>query len=189
MSTSPRILAFAGSARKESFNKKLLAAVVAEVRSAGGEATVLDLNDLPIPLYHGDLEDAQGMPENAQKFIKLVTEHHALLIATPEYNSQMPPLLKNTIDWATRGDENPLIGKVAAVVSASPGAFGAIRSMTLCRALFVHLGCHVLPTQCILPHADKAFDAQGKLTVAQTQKAAAAVGKGIVELARKIHAL
>src|SRR3954451_23419557 len=107
MPNPPRILAFAGSARRESLNKKLLAAVVEATRAAGGEVTVLDLNELPMPMYHGDLEDEKGIPENAQKFIKLVTEHHALLIASPEYNSQMPPLLKNTIDWSTRGDENP----------------------------------------------------------------------------------
>lgn len=189
MPTAPRILAFSGSARKESLNKKLLTNVVAEAKAAGGEVTVLDLNTLTIPLYHGDLEDEKGIPEDAQKFIKLVTEHHALLIASPEYNSQMTPLLKNTLDWATRADENPLTGKVAAVVSASPGALGGIRSMTLARALLVHLGCHVLPVQCILPHADKAFDAQGKLTDAKSQKAVAAVGKGVVDLARKLHGL
>ena len=189
MPTAPRILAFSGSARKESLNKKFLAVAVAAAREAGAEVTHLDLNDLPLPLYHGDLEDEKGIPENAQKFVKLVTEHHALLIASPEYNSQMTPLLKNTIDWATRADENPLTGKVAAVVSASPGGLGGVRSMTLARQLLTHLGCHVLPVQCILPHADKAFDAQGKLTVPQTQKAAAAVGKGLVELTRKIHGL
>jgi chromate reductase len=189
MPTAPRILAFSGSARKESLNKKLLAAVVEAVRGAGGEVTVLDLNELPIPLYHGDLEDEKGIPENAQTFIKLVTEHHALLIASPEYNSQMTPLLKNTIDWATRADENPLTGKVAAVVSASPGAMGGIRSMTLARALLTHLGCHVLPVQCILPHADKAFDAQGKLADAKAQKSAGSVAKGLVELTRKLHGL
>src|SRR6185436_14723041 len=153
-------------------------------RAAGGEVTLLDLNDLPIPLYHGDLEDEKGIPENAQKFIKLVTEHHALLIASPEYNSQMTPLLKNTIDWASRADENPLTGKVAAVVSASPGGFGGIRSMTLARALLTHLGCHVLPVQCILPHADKAFDAQGALKEERNRKTAQAVAAELVRVVK-----
>jgi len=98
MSIPPRILAFAGSARRESLNKKLLAAVVEETRAAGADVTVLELNDLPMPLYHGDLEDADGMPENAKKFVALIEAHHGLLIASPEYNSQMTPLLKNTID-------------------------------------------------------------------------------------------
>jgi NAD(P)H-dependent FMN reductase len=150
MANAQRILAFSGSARRESFNKKLLAAVVAETRAAGAEVTVVDFKELPIPLYEGDLEDAEGIPVNAQKLITLITEHAGLLIASPEYNSQMTPLLKNAIDWCTRADENPLQGKVAAVVSASPGAFGGIRSMTLARQLLIHLGWHVVPTQCVL---------------------------------------
>src|SRR4051812_28600559 len=163
MPSNPRILAFSGSARRESFNKKLLANVVEATRAAGGEVTLVDLNDMPMPLYHGDLEDTSGLPENAKKLVDLITQHAGLLIASPEYNSQMTPLLKNTIDWCTRADDNPFIGKVAAVVSASPGAFGGIRSMTLARQLLVHLGAHVVPAQCILPHADKAFDESGKL--------------------------
>jgi chromate reductase len=181
--TTPRILAFSGSARRESFNKKLLNAVVEAARAASGEVTLIDLNDLSMPLYHGDLEDEKGMPENATKLVTLITQHQGLLIASPEYNSQMTPLLKNTIDWCTRGDENPFTGKVAAVISASPGMFGAVRSMTLARQLLTHLGCHVVPTQCVLPHADKAFDAQGKLTEARAQKAAQAVGKELVRVA------
>lgn len=189
MSNPPRILAFSGSARKESLNRKLLAAVVAATRHAGAEVTLLDLNDLPMPLYHGDLEDEQGMPKNAQTFVDFVTQHQGLLIASPEYNSQMTPLLKNTIDWATRADENPLVGKVAAVVSASPGMFGGIRSMTLARQLLTHLGCHVVPAQCILPHADKAFDAEGKLVNAKTQQAVEKVATALVETTRKLHGL
>jgi chromate reductase, NAD(P)H dehydrogenase (quinone) len=107
MANTPRILAFSGSARRESLNKKLLAVAVEATRSAGAEVSVVDFKDLPIPLYEGDLEDAEGMPANAQKLVQLVTEHAGLLIASPEYNSQMTPLLKNVIDWCTRADENP----------------------------------------------------------------------------------
>ena len=186
MSTPPRILAFAGSARRESLNKKLLAVVVEATRAVGADVTVLDLNDLPMPLYHGDLEDAEGMPENAKKFVALLLAHEGLLISSPEYNSQMTPLLKNTIDWSTRGDENPLKGKVAAVVSASPGNFGAIRSMTLLRSLLTHLGCIVVPAQCILPRADEAFDEQGRLQDARVQKNANAVAAELVRITTKL---
>jgi NAD(P)H-dependent FMN reductase len=186
MPTPPRILAFAGSARRGSLNKKLLAVVAESTRAAGATVTVLDLNELPIPLYHGDLEDEQGMPENAKKFIEMILAHDGLLISTPEYNSQMPPLLKNTIDWATRGDENPLIGKVAAVVSASPGNFGAIRSMTLLRSLLTHLGCIVVPAQCILPRADEAFDENGKLKDLRVQKNANIVAAELVRITTKL---
>ncbi|HVS54543.1 MAG TPA: NAD(P)H-dependent oxidoreductase [Opitutaceae bacterium] len=186
MPTSPRILAFSGSARRESLNKKLLAAVVAATRTAGGEVTVVDLNDLPLPLYHGDLEDAQGLPENAQKLVALIQQHPALLVASPEYNSMITPLLKNTIDWCTRADENPFVGKVAAIVSASPGMYGGVRSMQLARQLLTHLGCHVVPTQCVLPHADKAFDAQGQLADARALKAAHAVAAELVRVTTRL---
>jgi chromate reductase, NAD(P)H dehydrogenase (quinone) len=188
MPPPPRILAFSGSARKESLNKKLLAAVVEATRAAGAEVTLVDLNDLPMPLYHGDLEDESGMPPNAQKMVDLITQHQGLLIASPEYNSQITPLLKNTIDWATRADENPLRGKVAAVVSASPGAFGGIRSMTLARQLLTHLGCHVLPAQCILPAADKAFDEKGALKDERVLKSAKALATELVRVTTKLSA-
>jgi chromate reductase, NAD(P)H dehydrogenase (quinone) len=186
MRHSPRVLAFAGSARRESYNRKLLAAVIEATRAAGGDVTLLDLNDYPLPLYHGDLEDAQGMPEIASRLVTLITQHHALLIASPEYNSQITPLLKNTIDWCTRADENPLAGKVAAVVSASPGAFGAIRSMTLARQLLTHLGCFVIPAQCILPNAGKAFDPSGRLTDERAQGNARKVAEELVRVAAAI---
>ncbi len=188
MPTSPpKILAFSGSARRESFNRKLLAAVVDRVRTAGGAVTIVDLRELALPIYDGDLEDAQGMPEGAKKLVSLITEHDGLLIASPEYNSQMAPLLKNAIDWCTRADENPLEGKVAAVVSASPGNFGGIRSMTLARQLLTHLGCHVIPVQCVLPQANNAFDANGVLTVERTQKAALTVANELVAVTARLR--
>ncbi len=183
---APRIFAFSGSARRESLNRKLLHQVVAAARQAGGEVTLVDLNEFTLPLYHGDLEDAEGMPANATRLIELITSHQALLIASPEYNSQLTPLLKNTIDWCTRADDNPFPGKVAAVVSASPGAFGGIRSMTLARALLTHLGCHVIPDQCILPQADKAFDEHGAFKEPRHQKAADAVAAMLVATTRKL---
>ena len=188
MPNPPRILAFAGSARRASFNKKLLAVVVEATRAAGGAVTLLDLNDLPMPLYHGDLEDAEGMPANAKKFVEMILAHDALLIATPEYNSQITPLLKNTIDWATRADENPLKNKVAAVVSASPGNFGAIRSMTQVRSLLTHLGCIVAPAQCILPKANEAFDDKGALKDERVHKNAKAVAAELVRITTKLNA-
>jgi chromate reductase, NAD(P)H dehydrogenase (quinone) len=186
MSIPPRILAFAGSARRESFNQKLLSVVVGCARAAGAEVMVLQLRELALPIYDGDLEEAEGMPAGAQKLVELITHHQGLLIATPEYNSQMPPLLKNAIDWATRAEENPLAGKVAAVVSASPGNFGGIRSMTLARQLLTHLGCHVIPAQCILPQADRAFDESGRLKDARAQRAGEAVANQLVAIAAKL---
>lgn len=184
--TTPRILAFAGSARRESLNRKLLAVAVDATRAAGGDVTLLDLNEYALPLYHGDEEDARGLPPAAVKLIDLVNAHAGLLIASPEYNSFMTPLLKNTIDWISRADENPFTGKVAAVVSASPGALGGARSMMYVRHLLLHLGCHVVPAQCILPHAAAAFDAAGALKEPRPQKSVEAVTRQLVDLSTRL---
>lgn len=186
MSQIPRILAFSGSARRESLNARLLSNVVTAVRGAGGEVTVVDLRELAMPIYDGDLEDSAGLPAGAQKLVELITTHGGLLIASPEYNSQMTPLLKNAIDWCTRADENPFRGKVAAVVSASPGAFGGVRSMALARQFLTHIGCHVVPTQCVLSHADKAFDEQGVLKDERSRKAAQAVATELVRVTTRL---
>src|SRR4051812_19762799 len=186
MSVTPRILAFSGSARRESLNRKLLAVAVQATRTAGAEVTLIDLNDYALPLYHGDLEEAEGLPANAAKLIDLITKHHGLLIASPEYNSMFTPLVKNTVDWCTRGDENPFIGKVAAVVSASPGPYGGVRSMQHLRHLLLHLGCHVVPAQCSVAKADEAFDEQGLLKNPRSQKSVDAVAAGLFQLAQKL---
>jgi chromate reductase len=186
MPTAPRILAFSGSARRESLNRKLLAVTVEAVRKTGAEVTLIDLNEYALPLYHGDLEDAEGLPPNAAKLVELITQHAGLLIASPEYNSMFTPLLKNTIDWCTRAEENPFIGKVAAVVSASPGAFGGIRSFQLARQLLLHLGCHMVPAQCTLPKAHEAFDDAGKLKDPRSQKAVDAVAAGLFQLVTRL---
>jgi NAD(P)H-dependent FMN reductase len=186
MATPPRILAFSGSARKESLNRKFLAHAVQAVREAGGEVTLIDLNDYVLPLYHGDLEEAAGLPANAAKLIELVTQHAALLIASPEYNSMFTPLLKNTLDWCTRGDTDPFGGKVAAVISASPGALGGIRSLQLAQQLLLKLGCHVVPGQVYLPHADKAFDANGALVEPRARKLAQTLAAALVRTAGRL---
>lgn len=188
MANAPRILAFSGSARQASLNRRLLAHAVQAARDAGGEVTLLDLNDYVLPLYHGDLEDAEGLPANAQKLIDHIAQHDALLIASPEYNSMITPLLKNTLDWCTRGDDNPFEGKVAAVVSASPGALGGIRSLQLAQQLLLKLGCHIVPGQTSLPHADKAFDAKGQLIDARTAKSVQALAAKLVQTALRLAA-
>jgi NAD(P)H-dependent FMN reductase len=188
MSNGPRVLAFSGSARRDSLNKKLLAVAVEATQSAGAEVTLHDFAEHPIPMYNGDLEDAEGIPANAKKLIELITQHAGLLIASPEYNSQTAPLLKNAIDWCTRADENPLVGKVAGIVSASPGMFGGIRSQTLLRQLLIHLGCHVVPVTCVLPHADKAFDEHGALKDERARKSVRTLAAELVRVTTKLNA-
>ncbi|HWA28674.1 MAG TPA: NAD(P)H-dependent oxidoreductase [Lacunisphaera sp.] len=187
MAAAPKILAFCGSARKESLNQKLLNVTVDAVRAAGGEVTLVSLRDYPLPLYDGDLEDASGLPDNARKLIDLIKAHAGLLVASPEYNSMITPLLKNTIDWCTRDDDNnPFPGRIAAVVSASPGALGGIRSLKMAQQLLLHLGCHVVPGNTMLPQAHKAFGDDGKLTDLRTQKSVQELAARLVETVRKL---
>ncbi len=187
----PRILAFAASLREASFNRKLVAIAAQGARAAGAEVTLLDLRDLPMPIYDGDLEKQQGLPANAKAFKRLLIEHHGLLVASPEYNSQMPALLKNSIDWASRTEpgDTPMLafrGKVAAVTSASPGALAGLRSQTLVRSLLAYLGMIVVPTQIGVARANEAFDESGRLKDEKQQAAVEALG---AEVARMIRAL
>jgi len=187
MADTVQILAFSGSARKESLNQKLLLVAVEAVRAAGGGVTLISLKDYPLPLYDGDLEDAQGLPAKARKLIDLIKGHAGLLIASPEYNSMITPLLKNTIDWCTRADDdNPFPGRVAAVVSASPGALGGIRSLKLAQQLLLHLGCHVVPGNTMLPQAHKAFGPDGKLTDPRALKSVQELAVKLVATVRKL---
>lgn len=160
----PKILAFAGSIRRDSWNRKLIQVAVEATRAAGGEVTLIDLADYPLPLMDEDLEARDGLPDNALRLKALFKEHEALLIASPEYNSSIPPLLKNTIDWVSRewqGESGlvPYQNKVAALLAASPGTFGGMRMLPHLRQILNTLGVLVLPGQFSLPHADdKAFD-------------------------------
>lgn len=167
-----RVLAFCGSSRTGSFNKRLLDAAVAIARAQCAEVTELDLRELALPIYDGDLEAGKGLPEGALRFKQALREHQALLIASPEYNGFFTPLLKNAIDWSTRphaSGGNPFPSKVAALIAASPGALGGIRGLPALRVLLSGIGVLVTPTQMSLPLAAQAFDGQGALLDARQQ--------------------
>lgn len=163
-----KILAFAGSSRTDSFNKKLIAVAAAAARAAGGDVTLVELRDFPMPLYDGDLEAAQGLPEHAKRLKALMLSHDGLLLSCPEYNSSITGLLKNTIDWASRPapGETPLQcfeGKVAALLAASPGALGGLRGLVHVRSILGNIGVIVLPLQVAVARAHEAFGPDGKL--------------------------
>ncbi len=164
-----KILAFAGSSRKNSFNQKLVKIAATGAKSTGAEITIVDLADYPMPIYNQDLESEQGIPEKARKFKNLLIDHDGFLIASPEYNSAFSPLLKNVIDWASRAeskDEPPLVaykGKIAAIMATSPGALGGIRGLVFLRMLLSNIGVTVIPDQIAIPLAIKAFSEKGIL--------------------------
>lgn len=181
----PKILAFAGSTRTGSFNKQLLAVGVSAARAAGSEVTVVDLRDLALPLYDGDLEAGQGLPAGAKQFKKLLLEHQGLLISSPEYNSSITGVLKNAIDWASRAEtetEAPLIafrGKVATLMAASPGGLGGLRGLVHLRAILGNIGVTVLPDQLTLSSAHEAFDSAGALKDERKRKQVDDLAKGL----------
>lgn len=158
----PRILAFAGSTREASFNKKLVQAAAKMAVAAGAEVTLIDLREYEMPIYDGDLEDELGPPENATKLYELMKEHQGLLLSCPEYNGSITPVLKNTIDWVSRprdGDASlaAFTGKVAALLSTSPGGLGGLRGLTHVREILCNIGVVVIPKQIAVSNAFKAF--------------------------------
>jgi NAD(P)H-dependent FMN reductase len=187
--STPRILAFAGSVRTASLNKKLIAAAAEVVRDAGAEVTVADLRDYPMPLYDGDLEEREGMPATASAFKRLLVESDGLLIASPEYNSSIPPLLKNAIDWASRSegdDEIPMqafAGKVAGLLAASPGRLGGMRGLVHLRSILANIGVTVIPDQLAVSGAAEVFDEAGNLTSDYHRKAIGRIAGELVAMA------
>ncbi len=164
----PRLLAFAGSTRKDSFNKKLVKIASIGAKEEGAEITIVDLQDFQMPLYDQDLEQRDGLPPNARKFKSLLLTHQGFLISSPEYNSSITGVLKNTIDWASRqeGEEIPLAcfkDKVAAIMSASPGGYGGLRGLVHLRAILGNIGTLVIPDQIAVAKAHEAFDLDGTL--------------------------
>lgn len=190
--THPKILAFAGSARQDSFNKKLVKIAAEGARTAGAEVTYLDFRDLPLPLFDQDLE-AEGLPENVLKLKALMKAHQGFLIACPEYNSSITPLLKNAIDWASRPapDESSLAcfkDKVAVLMSASPGALGGLRGLVHVRSILGNIGVLVLPDQKAISNAHQAFDESGNLTDDAQQTTILQLGSKLATVTAKLNA-
>ncbi|MEB3230757.1 MAG: NAD(P)H-dependent oxidoreductase [Leptolyngbyaceae bacterium] len=192
MSQPPKILAFAGSARRDSFNKKLVKIAAAAANVAGAEVTVVDMADFPMPVFDQDLE-LQGIPSTVRRLKALLKSHQGLLIACPEYNGSITPLLKNAIDWASRPDPDtsprPLEcfnGKVAALFATSPGGLGGIRGLVHVRAILEGIGVIVIPDQKAIPNANQAFDDRGNLTETEQQQAVEAIAQKLVDITTKL---
>ncbi len=145
------ILAFSGSARIHSLNAQLLQKASEMAREMGAVVEIIDLRALDLPLYDGDYEEANGLPDGARTLKEAMREADAFLIASPEYNSFPTPMLLNAIDWASRAesrDEAPLTafkGKSAGLIAASPGPMGGLRSLTMLRTKLQNIGVTVVP--------------------------------------------
>ena len=167
--TSPKIIALSGSSRVKSWNKKLVKIAADGARSAGAEVTNINLADFPMPLYNGDLEEKQGLPNAVQDLKSLMINCDGFLIASPEYNGGYSAVLKNAIDWISRpvaGEERlrAFAGKKAVIMSASPGALGGVRGLTQLRQIITNIQMLVLPDQASIPGAHNAFKDDGALS-------------------------
>lgn len=186
MPYTPKILAFAGSLREGSYNKKLVKIAIQGAEAAGARVTYLDLKDYPLPVFDEDLEAREGMHPNGRKLKDLMMAHDGWLLSCPEYNSSITAALKNTIDWASRREEGetPLqcfAGKVVCLMSASPGALGGLRGLVVVRMLLNNINMIVLPDQIAISNAATAFNADGTLADPKKQEGITALGEKLAK--------
>lgn len=185
------ILVFAGSTRRESLNRRLARAAARAVEAAGGQATLLELADYPMPLLAGEFEAENGPPENAFRLQDIIAAHHGLIIASPEHNHSISALLKNTLDWVSRTPRvrgaNPFAGKVAGILGTSPGGLGALQGLDHLERVLTTVGCLVLPGKVAVPRGDQALDEAGQWRDAASEKRVAALAAEVVRVAGALH--
>jgi NAD(P)H-dependent FMN reductase len=194
MSQPIQILAFAGSTRIESFNKKLVKIAAEGIETTGAQVTYIDLLDYPMPLYNQDLEAEKGLPDSVLEFKALMKSHQGFLISCPEYNGSITPLLKNAIDWASRPEpgEPPLSltcfkGKVAALLATSPGGLGGMRGLVHVRAILEGIGVTVIPDQKAISNAYQAFDEKGRLNDDKQTAAVQDIARKLADVTTKLN--
>ncbi len=190
--TKPKILAFAGSTRSDSFNKKLVKIAVNGAIDMGVEATFVDLRDFPMPLYDGDLEQREGLSANTRKLKDLMLTHQGFLISSPEYNSSISGVLKNTIDWTSRQTEgeSPLAcykGKIAGLMSASPGGLGGLRGLVTVRSILENIGVLVIPDQVAIAKAHEVFNSDGTLKNKTQEDQVKNIGVTVAKLLMRLN--
>lgn len=190
--TQAKILAFAGSTRTDSFNKKLIKIAATGAREAGADVTIIDLRDYPMPLYDEDLEKKEGLPSSTLKLKELMLSHHGFLISSPEYNSSISGVLKNTIDWTSRqgDDEFPLIcfkDKVAGLMSASPGGLGGSRGLVHVRAILENMGVMVIPNQSAISKAHESFNLDGTMKDQKQHQQVKKIGANLAQMLLKLN--
>jgi chromate reductase len=187
---NPKILVFAGSIRTGAYSGRTADAAQRELALQGAEVTRISLADYPLPIMDQDLEKEHGVPENAMKLARHIAAHDGMLIASPEYNSSIPPLLKNTIDWVSRIHKDgsrpfkPYNGKVAGLCSSSDGNFAGIRGLYHLRSVLMNCQVEVITPQCSVPRAQDAFDENGDFHEERTRKAMENVVRTLIDRAR-----
>jgi NAD(P)H-dependent FMN reductase len=188
--TTANILAFAGSNRNDSINRKALSLAVTGARDAGANVTVADLRDFAMPIYDADQHAAEGVPANMLALRKLMMAANGLLIASPEYNASITPLLKNTIDWLSQSVDGasgsaPFQNKICGLMGASNGAFGTIRALPHVSYILSNLGTFVLPVVAV-PRAGDLLNADGSVRDERAAKMLKKLGADVAHMIVKL---
>jgi len=189
---APKILIIPGSLRTGSRNAKLAATAAGAFVQAGVDVTRISLGDFALPIYDGDLQAKSGVPKNAVNIKRMIAAHHGVLVVTPEYNSSVPALLKNSIDWVSRvQDPNESRGQVFrerafAVASASEGRLGGTRALAALRLILSACHATVIPNQLALSFADDAYDDTDRLKHASDIEALQALVRQLIDFAQRM---
>jgi chromate reductase len=187
-----KILVIPGSLRTGSLNAKLAAAAGYELAQLGAEVTRISLGDFPLPIYDGDLQTKSGVPKNAINLKRMMSAHHGVLIVTPEYNSSVPALVKNTIDWVTRvQDAHETRGQVFrerafAIAAASESRLGGTRSLAALRLILSACHANVIPNQLALSFAGEAYDDMDRLKHPADIEALGALVRQLIEISQRM---
>ena len=164
-----KILVIPGSLRSGSLNAKLAAVLAQELAQSGADVTRISLGDFPLPIYDGDLQAKSGVPQHAVNLKRMIAAHHGVLIVTPEYNSSVPALVKNTIDWVSRVQDphetrgQVFHGRAFALAAASGNRLGGTRALAALRLILTACHAAVIPNQLALSFAEQAYDDMDRL--------------------------
>jgi len=187
-----KILVIPGSLRTGSLNAKLAAIMAFELAQAGAEVTRISLGDFPLPIYDGDLQAKSGVPKQAVNLKRMMSAHHGVLIVTPEYNSSVPALLKNAIDWVTRvHDPQETRGQVFrerafAIAAASESRLGGTRALAALRLILSGCQAPVIPNQLALSFAGEAYDDMDRLKHPADLEALKALVRQLIDFSHRM---
>ena len=186
-----KILVIPGSLRSGSLNARLAAAAAHELAQSGVEVTRISLSDFALPIYDGDLQARSGVPKNAVNLKRMIGAHHGVLIVTPEYNSSVPALVKNTIDWVSRvQDLHETRGQVFrdrtfAIAAASGGRLGGTRALAALRLILSACHATVIPNQLALSFAEEAYDDMDRLKHSADSEGLKALVRQLIDFSQR----
>jgi NAD(P)H-dependent FMN reductase len=187
-----KILVIPGSLRSGSLNARLAAVAAYELAQLGAEVSCISLADFPLPIYDGDLQTKSGVPKNAVNLKRMMSAHHGVLVVTPEYNSSVPPLVKNTIDWVSRvHDAHEARGEVFrgrpfAIAAASESRLGGARCLAALRLILSACQAAVIPNQLALSFAGEAYDDRDRLKHPADIEAMGAMARQLIDVSQRM---